>query len=119
MQITLEIGPVGSSGWKSCYNQAGGSPQLKNVSFEFGRGARILVVGANGAGKSTLLSILGTLAAQEHCCQRSDKDLQCNAECFSIYDFGRMQHVGKMGDCLAVQSAQLRAPFASIIACTC
>ena len=43
--------------------EAGGSPQLKNVSFDFGRGARILVVGANGAGKSTLLSILGALAA--------------------------------------------------------
>lgn len=42
----------------TCF-QAGGSPQLKNVSFHFGRGARILVVGANGAGKSTLLSILG------------------------------------------------------------
>lgn len=41
------------------YAYAGGSPQLKSVSFSFGRGARILVVGANGAGKSTLLSILG------------------------------------------------------------
>jgi len=37
----------------------GGSPQLKGVSFSYGRGERILVVGANGAGKSTLLSILG------------------------------------------------------------
>merc|ERR1719463_755750 len=41
------------------YSYAGGKPQLKNVTFDFGRGARILVVGANGAGKSTLLSILG------------------------------------------------------------
>jgi CCR4-NOT complex subunit CAF16 len=41
------------------YSYAGGKPQLKNVSFSFNRGARILVVGANGAGKSTLLSILG------------------------------------------------------------
>lgn len=37
----------------------GGRPQLSSVSFSFGYGARILVVGANGAGKSTLLSILG------------------------------------------------------------
>eukprot|EP00933_Yihiella_yeosuensis_P023701 TRINITY_DN1843_c0_g1_i3.p1 TRINITY_DN1843_c0_g1~~TRINITY_DN1843_c0_g1_i3.p1 ORF type:complete len:578 (-),score=115.50 TRINITY_DN1843_c0_g1_i3:213-1946(-) len=36
-----------------------GKPQLKDCSFNFGRGNRILVVGANGAGKSTLLSILG------------------------------------------------------------
>lgn len=41
------------------YSYAGGSPQLKDCTFNFGRGARILVVGANGAGKSTLLSILG------------------------------------------------------------
>lgn len=41
------------------YSYAGGSPQLKEVSFGFRRGSRILVVGANGAGKSTLLSILG------------------------------------------------------------
>jgi CCR4-NOT complex subunit CAF16 len=41
------------------YSYAGGKPQLKNVTFSFNRGARILVVGANGAGKSTLLSILG------------------------------------------------------------
>jgi CCR4-NOT complex subunit CAF16 len=41
------------------YAYAGGKPQLKDVTFSFKRGARILVVGANGAGKSTLLSILG------------------------------------------------------------
>merc|ERR1712070_841049 len=41
------------------YSYVGGSPQLSEVSFSFGRGQRILVVGANGAGKSTLLSILG------------------------------------------------------------
>lgn len=41
------------------YSYGGGSPQLQSCSFSFGRGARILVVGANGAGKSTLLSILG------------------------------------------------------------
>jgi len=41
------------------YSYVGGSPQLKNVSFAFGRGASIIVVGANGAGKTTLLSILG------------------------------------------------------------
>jgi len=41
------------------YSYLGGSPQLSDVSFTFGRGARILVVGANGAGKSTLLSVLG------------------------------------------------------------
>jgi CCR4-NOT complex subunit CAF16 len=44
-----------------CLNYAydGGSPQLKDASFSFPQGARIIVVGANGAGKSTLLSILG------------------------------------------------------------
>jgi len=41
------------------YAYDGGSPQLKEVSFLFPQGARIIVVGANGAGKSTLLSILG------------------------------------------------------------
>merc|ERR1711988_1002649 len=34
-------------------------PCLKDVSFAFNRGARILVVGANGACKSTVMSILG------------------------------------------------------------
>jgi len=34
-------------------------PCLKQVSFSFNRGARILVVGANGACKSTVMSILG------------------------------------------------------------
>lgn len=32
---------------------------LKDVTFAFGRGSRILVVGANGACKSTVMSILG------------------------------------------------------------
>jgi len=41
------------------YSYVGGKPELKDVTFSFGRGQRILVVGANGAGKSTLLSILG------------------------------------------------------------
>ena len=41
------------------YSYNGGEPQLKEVCFSFGQGARILVVGTNGAGKSTLLSILG------------------------------------------------------------
>jgi len=41
------------------YSYVGGSPQLSEVSFKYGRAARILVVGANGAGKSTLLSVLG------------------------------------------------------------
>jgi CCR4-NOT complex subunit CAF16 len=41
------------------YAYAGGSPQLKGMSFSYEQGARILVVGANGAGKSTLLSVLG------------------------------------------------------------
>lgn len=41
------------------YAYGGGSNQLQDCTFQFGRGARILVVGANGAGKSTLLSILG------------------------------------------------------------
>jgi CCR4-NOT complex subunit CAF16 len=34
-------------------------PVLKDMSFAFNRGARILVVGANGACKSTVMSILG------------------------------------------------------------
>jgi CCR4-NOT complex subunit CAF16 len=34
-------------------------PCLKDLSFAFNRGARILVVGANGACKSTVMSILG------------------------------------------------------------
>merc|ERR1719198_1282411 len=34
-------------------------PCLKDMSFAFNRGARILVVGANGACKSTIISILG------------------------------------------------------------
>jgi len=38
---------------------AGLSPCLKDMSFAFNRGARILVVGANGACKSTVMSILG------------------------------------------------------------
>lgn len=41
------------------YAYDGGSLELKQISFSFGRGARIIVVGVNGAGKSTLLSILG------------------------------------------------------------
>jgi CCR4-NOT complex subunit CAF16 len=35
------------------------APCLKDMSFTFNRGARILVVGANGACKSTVMSILG------------------------------------------------------------
>merc|ERR1711988_1780915 len=35
------------------------TPCLKDMSFAFNRGARILVVGANGACKSTVMSILG------------------------------------------------------------
>jgi len=34
-------------------------PSLKDMSFAFNRGSRILVVGANGACKSTVMSILG------------------------------------------------------------
>merc|ERR1712048_1547102 len=42
------------------YSYAPGlDPSLKNVSFAFNRGARILVTGANGACKSTVMSILG------------------------------------------------------------
>jgi len=42
------------------YSYAPGlAPCLKDVSFSFNRGARILVVGANGACKSTVMSILG------------------------------------------------------------
>jgi len=42
------------------YAYAAGLPHvLKDVTFSFGRGARILVVGANGACKSTVMSILG------------------------------------------------------------
>eukprot|EP00932_Pfiesteria_piscicida_P012292 SRR837773.23632.p1 GENE.SRR837773.23632~~SRR837773.23632.p1 ORF type:complete len:512 (+),score=175.83 SRR837773.23632:79-1536(+) len=38
---------------------AGLEPVLKDIRFAFGRGSRILVVGANGACKSTVMSILG------------------------------------------------------------
>lgn len=42
------------------YAYAAGLPNvLHDVTFSFGRGARILVVGANGACKSTVMSILG------------------------------------------------------------
>lgn len=42
------------------YSYAPGLPQvLRDVTFSFGRGSRILVVGANGACKSTVMSILG------------------------------------------------------------
>jgi len=42
------------------YSYAQGLPPcLKDMSFAFNRGARILVVGANGACKSTIMSILG------------------------------------------------------------
>jgi len=42
------------------YAYAAGLPNvLKDVTFNFDRGARILVVGANGACKSTVMSILG------------------------------------------------------------
>merc|ERR1719382_1753283 len=42
------------------YAYANGLPKiLKQVSFSFGQGARILVAGANGSSKSTLMSILG------------------------------------------------------------
>merc|ERR1712048_531973 len=37
----------------------GADLNLHGASFSFGRGARILVVGANGACKSTVMSILG------------------------------------------------------------
>merc|ERR1719454_1719136 len=42
------------------YSYAQGLPPvLKDMTFAFNRGARILVVGANGACKSTIMSILG------------------------------------------------------------
>jgi len=42
------------------YSYASGLPAvLHEISFSFGRGTRILVVGANGACKSTVMSILG------------------------------------------------------------
>jgi CCR4-NOT complex subunit CAF16 len=56
--VSHQDGPVLQANNLS-YSYGGSSPQLSEVSFAFGRGARILVVGANGAGKSTLLSILG------------------------------------------------------------
>jgi CCR4-NOT complex subunit CAF16 len=40
-------------------SQGTGKSQLKDLTCQFDRGSRVLVVGANGAGKSTLLSILG------------------------------------------------------------
>jgi len=42
------------------YAYAAGLPKvLQDVTFSFGRGTRVLVVGANGACKSTVMSILG------------------------------------------------------------
>jgi len=42
------------------YAYAAGLPKvLQDVTFSFGRGSRVLVVGANGACKSTVMSILG------------------------------------------------------------
>ncbi|CAJ1433139.1 unnamed protein product [Effrenium voratum] len=73
------------------YAYAGGSPQLKNISFSFERGARILVVGANGAGKSTLLSILGgkRMIPRGHA-------LVMKKDCFN--DPGVSQHIMYCGD---------------------
>ncbi|CAE7230197.1 ABCI20 [Symbiodinium natans] len=73
------------------YSYAGGSPQLKNVSFHFGRGARILVVGANGAGKSTLLSILGG----KRMIPRGHASVM-KKDCF--HDGGVSQHIMYCGD---------------------
>jgi CCR4-NOT complex subunit CAF16 len=73
------------------YSYAGGKPQLKNVSFSFNRGARILVVGANGAGKSTLLSILGG----KRMIPRGYASV-CGKDCFN--DPGAMSNIMYCGD---------------------
>jgi len=49
-RIPLEVGELARS--------YGGPPVFKNLSFELGRGERLLVLGLNGAGKSSLLRML-------------------------------------------------------------
>ena len=43
----------------------GGAPVFEDVSFEVGRGERLLVMGLNGAGKTSLLRILAGLTAPD------------------------------------------------------
>jgi cobalt/nickel transport system ATP-binding protein len=43
------------------YSYAGAAPALRDVTVEFQRGERVVVLGANGTGKSTLLALLDGL----------------------------------------------------------